>query len=123
MNTPTLFDDLFVPPILSLLGEDTPRAKRKGSRSSHAGADRSAGTRQRVLDAVYQIVKDCGPLNGNEINAVYLRRAGGEGWPAVHFDTPRKRAGELAADNILVITNPDDFRNHIYDLPAMERAA
>jgi hypothetical protein len=125
MNTPTLFDNLDVPLIASQFGDDTARAKKNGSKSSHHGADKSAAARQRVLDAVYQIVRDAGrPISGNDINAAYQSRKDREGWPAdIHFDTPRKRAGELAADGVLVITNPDDFRNHTYDLPALERAA
>ena len=56
MSTPTLFDDLFVPPILSLLGEDTPRARRTDPETSHRAADsnNTRDSRAVVLAAFHE---------------------------------------------------------------------
>jgi len=114
------------PTIGSTFGDDSPRAGRLDSLSSHVGADVSARNRQRVLDAVYILITQEGPLDGSDLNDLYRRRARRNGWPTgIHFDSPRKRAGELAAAGRVVILNEDDPRGtpHVYSLPAMKEAA
>ena len=89
---------------------DTARARLSDPLPSHIAADISQRTKKHVADAVLLIVMQEGELSGQEINDLYELRAARSGWPPVHIDSPRKRAGELAADGLLTITNPDDPR-------------
>jgi hypothetical protein len=62
-----------------------------------------------------------GSLPGSELNRLYSLRAPGNGWPEnIHFDSPRKRAGELVVDGLLVVLNEGDPRGteHEYALSA-----
>lgn len=93
-----------------LWGEDTPRARRSDSRASHKAADRSADTRQAVGAAVVALLSACPRATGKELNAAYASQWARRGWPEADFDSPRKRAGELAKDGVLTILNPDDPR-------------
>jgi hypothetical protein len=75
---------------------------------------------------VYLLIAQEGSLDGAEINRLYQLRKRRNKWPLdIHFDSPRKRAGELAADGHVVILNLDDPRGtpHVYALPAMKEAA
>ena len=105
-----------------VMAPDTARARRSDPLPSHVAADVSASTKQLVSERVFAIVATHGPLNGNEINDLYMLTASRNDWDNVHFDTPRKRAGDLAADGFLVITNEGCKRGtpHIYMTPAME---
>lgn len=96
---------------------DSPRARRADPLSSHVAADKSAETRGAVHQAVVELITKCGPLNGREINDKYAAWRYESGWPVVAYDSPRKRAAELAGDR-LVVLNPDDPRGtpHIYGL-------
>ena len=112
--------------IHSTIGEDSPRARRNDALSSHVGGDRSAVQKQHVADAVYLLIAQEGALDGAEINRLYQLRKRRNKWPLnIHFDSPRKRAGELAADGLVVILNADAPRGtpHVYALPVMEEAA
>lgn len=97
----------FTVPIYPL---DAARARRLDPLPSHVAADKSASTRGRVAEAVLFLVETYGARNGQELNDLYRKNQAGQGWPIVAFDSPRKRAGELAADDDLIITNPDDPR-------------
>lgn len=115
---------LIVRPSVSPVHEDQePNVRRSDPVTSHAAADRSASTRKHVADAVFLLVMQEGELTGSELNRLYALRQGRNGWPVVHFDSPRKRAGELARDGVLAANIPDGVRGHetVYDLP--ERAA
>lgn len=46
-------------------------------------------------------------IGGTDINDLYSSLSLG---PRIHFDSPRKRAGELAADGLLAVVNPDAKR-------------
>ena len=89
------------------LDDDTPRARVTDPVTSHMAADRSAASKHAVREAVVTLVRQEGTLTGSEINRLYNLRADRYGWPLVHFDSPRKRAGELAADGLLTILNVD----------------
>lgn len=88
------------PPQIIMLG-DSPRARKSDPVTSHIAADASAvhlhETKQRVL----QIVDTHGALVGSEINEQYQLMAARMNWRRVAWDTPRKRAGELAEDGFL----------------------
>jgi hypothetical protein len=116
MNDTTLFD---LPTIGLTFGDDTARARRDDPLSSHVAADTSARTRNAVRGAVTYLLGIMGPLSGNHLNDWYEAHQSVQGWPTVHFDSPRKRAGEMVKDGLLVVVNPDDPRGTpaIYALP------
>lgn len=107
----------FTQPILPF--GDTARARRSDPLPSHVAADKSAATRGRVAVAVLHLVETYGARTGQELNDLYRANRADMGWPVVAFDSPRKRAGELAAAGDLVVTNPDDPRGTpaVYDVP------
>lgn len=83
---------------------------------SHRAADTAAKTHTRVADAVLWLLNRYGPLTGQQLNEKYRVRRIDQRWPRVSYDSPRKRAGELAVDGLVVITNAGDPRGtpHIY---------
>lgn len=87
--------------------------RRTDNHLSHRAADRAAVKRRAVMDRVLQIVTNAGPLTGSEINEAYerLSRQNPEHYPRVAWDTPRKRAGDLARDNQLEYLT-DGVRGH-----------
>jgi hypothetical protein len=90
---------------------DTARTRRTDKATSHRAADRSAATLKAVKLAVIQMVEQKGPVGGSELNRLYQVLAESCGWPLpLHFDSPRKRASELAADGFLTIVNEDHPR-------------
>jgi hypothetical protein len=102
---------------LAIFPDDTARTRRTDPLPSHVAGDTSQGTKKRVADAVMVIVRDWGPCNGEQINTYYALAPNRFGTAAT--DSPRKRAGELASDGLLEITNPDDPRGTpaIYRFP------
>lgn len=70
---------------------------------SHRAADRAAVNRRAVLDKVRYLVETTGPLTGSEINEAYarLQRLYPDVLPRVAWDTPRKRAGDLAREGLI----------------------
>lgn len=92
-----------------ILPDDTARARRSDPLSSHVAADRSAETRTAVERAVVWMLTGH-DLNGTELNDSYRELAVDRGWPMVHFDSPRKRAGELERRGVLRVLNEDDPR-------------
>jgi hypothetical protein len=68
-----------------------------------------------VKAAVLALILSHGPLVGSRLNDLYEAGREGAGWPDVHRDSPRKRAGELAADGILRVTNADSPRGHEHE--------
>lgn len=101
------------PPIVF---DDTARTRRTDPLSSHVGADKSQRTIEQVKAAVVALVRQEGELSGAELNDLYSLRAARNGWDDCAWDSPRKRAGELAKEGVLIVTNPDDPRGtpHIY---------
>lgn len=97
-----------------------PRTRRKDGRTSHLAGDRSQDSIPAVNQAVLTMVRQEGPMTGSELNRLYQVRADRSHWPMpLHFDSPRKRAGELAVAGLLVIVNEDDPRGteRVYALP------
>jgi len=89
---------------------DTARTRRTDPLPSHVAGDTSQKTKQRVSDAVLVLLRQEEELDGQELNDMYELRAARSGWPKVHIDSPRKRAGDLVREGHLIVTNPDDPR-------------
>ncbi|MET4780842.1 hypothetical protein [Glaciihabitans sp. UYNi722] len=86
---------------------DTARTGRDDPWSSHLAGDRSQATIRAVRDAVLILVRQELIVTGSELNDLYRVRAEQNGWPAVHYESPRKRAGELAKDGLLSVLNAE----------------
>jgi hypothetical protein len=56
------------------------------------------------------LLRQHGPSTGLELNDYYEFAASRGLFEVAATDSPRKRAGELAKDGLLTITNPDDPR-------------
>jgi hypothetical protein len=102
---------------------DTARTRGTDPLSSHVGGDVSAANRLAVRDAVMLLLMQEGSLTGQELNDLYELRATRQSWPPVHVDSPRKRAGELAAEGFLVILNADDPRGTPHEYAIREGSA
>lgn len=102
----------------AILPDDKARARLTDPLASHAAADQSAATIKHVADAVLWMIAHYGPCTGRELNDHYRNSARGRGWPVVSYDSPRKRAAELADDGRLV-AEVDGTRGHpaVYHLP------
>ena len=113
-----LWDD-DVPLIGSTFNIDEPRTRRHDPLPSHVAADKSATNRAAVKTAILELVHILGHADGNQLNTSYQLLQNKYGWPVVASESPRKRAGELAADGLLIILNPTDPRGTpaIYSLP------
>lgn len=98
--------------------DDSPRARRDDPVTSHRAADRSQATRAGIRRAVLIIVNAFGPTTGTGINEAYRR----SGFERAHFDSPRKRAGELAADGYLTADRANGVEA-VYHLTDAGRAA
>lgn len=90
---------------------DAPRARKSDRRTSHQAADTSQGTLQETKVRVLKVLLE-GPATGTELNQRYRLKGGKSKWAKVAPDTPRKRAGELAADGYLEITEERRGANH-----------
>ena len=119
--------DLHVPALHSITGGDNPRARATDKLTSHQAADRSSVNVKAVKRELLVIIGRRGSLTGSEANTLYreaaLRSEGG--LPVVAWDSPRKRLGELAADNLLVVLNEDHPRGTetVYALPDTQKEA
>lgn len=83
------------------LDGDTPRTGRNMPTASHKAADRSQLTRRGVAINVLKLVHEFGPVTGAELNEHYRALWEVRGWRRAAFDSPRKRARELAGDDLL----------------------
>lgn len=81
---------------------DTARARRTDKLTSHKAADKSAARRPQIKAEVFRIVQKSGPIGGSVINYKYAQLVEKGKAPQAHPDSPRKRAGELVADGLLV---------------------
>lgn len=105
------------PPTLSLfdlaVGIDSPRARKTDPVQSHMAADRSYSTLHATKRAVLLLVLQEGELAGSQINDLYRGHRERYGWGPVAYDTPRKRAGELADDGFLSARYQTSEGNHL----------
>lgn len=86
-----------------VMAGDSPRVRRRDKGTSHAAADASAPAIRQTKFRVLLVVRDNGPICGSEVNDLYRFRGSRQAWARVAWDTPRKRAGELADDGYLDI--------------------
>lgn len=110
---------LTVPAILP--DGDRARTRKSDPSTSHLAADVSQRHLHETKLHVLKVVSAHGPLVGSEINDLYVFMASRLGWRRVAWDSPRKRAGELAADGYLVVagTRPVEgtsLEESIYEL-------
>lgn len=93
-----------MPPML--WDDDTARTRTNDPIQSHMAADRSQATKKDVRQRVLRILADSWrEMDGNEINQAYAEK-----YPmTAHFDSGRKRSGELAAEGLLHARKVDDF--------------
>lgn len=97
---PALFDDVTVP---ALFPDDSPRVRKSDPLTSHAAADASQAGLKDARHNILQILRDHESLTGTEINEQYSLYSSRLGWRRLSWDSPRKRAGELAKDGFLEI--------------------
>ena len=97
----TMTDEHRVPAIVA--NGDSARARRSDPLTSHEAADRSAHTLTKLRRAVLALVLQEPSSIGSELNAMYELRYARNGWPKAAWDSPRKRAGELAEDGLLLV--------------------
>lgn len=94
---------------------------------SHMAADRSQRTLHRTKVAVLRIVAEQGEVTGVQINELFEFNAARGRWGRVAYDTPRKRASELARDGFLAIRTEKSDGNNLpeahYSLTAKGREA
>lgn len=96
----SLFDWGLLPMILP---DDSARSRRSDPTTSHMAADRSAHTLTKLRLAVLALVRQEPLAVGSELNEMYRLRFERNGWPKAAWDSPRKRAGELAEDGLLLV--------------------
>lgn len=111
MLTETLPPPLFDEDVFTGSG---PRAGKDDPIQSHMAADRSQKTLRIVkVRVLHLLAYRSRSLNGNDLNELYRDTAKANGWERVHFDSPRKRAGELARDGYLTATRTDANGNDL----------
>lgn len=99
MSTPIIDLPLFDEDMFTGSG---PRARLTDPIQSHLAADRSQRTLATVKLRVLRVIAyQDRTVSGNELNDLYRDYAIKNGWELPRFDTPRKRAGELARDGYL----------------------
>jgi len=117
--------DPSLPPML--WDDDTPRARSTDPATSHLAADVSqAGLKEAKL-RVLELVRVHQPVAGSHLNEIYRVEAPRCGWKPLAYDSPRKRASELAADGYLeIVDRSTSDGNHlpeaIYGLTEKGRA-
>lgn len=107
-----MIDTTLPPPLFTTFGGDEPRARRIDPIQSHMAADRSAKSLPVVKRRVLRLLAhpDQKRVSGNELNRLYREAALRSGWTLGHFDTARKRSGELARDGLLKAEREIDGR-------------
>lgn len=103
---PALFEGEQVPQIV--MNGDRARAGRNHPIVSHMAADRSAPAIPAVSMAVLTMLREHVVLVGTELNRLYQEQAESRGWPLpLHFDSCRKRAGELKKLGLVQVLNEE----------------
>lgn len=114
-----LLHNTLTPP--AIFPDDSPRARRDDKLNSHLAADRSAYALKRVQNRVLELVFETGTTVGSELNDLYRDEAKKRGWKAVQFETPRKRAEELAKDGFLTAFESSPETVYVMNLAGMAR--
>ena len=92
-DMPMLFSDL-----------DIPRARVTDPPTSHAAADQSQAGITPLRLAVLRIIRMNPGVIGSEVNDLYGLEVARDRAPMAAWDSPRKRAGELADMNLIDVT-------------------
>lgn len=103
------------------VGFDSPRTRRDDPVASHMAADQSANKITEVRKNIYYLLELHGPMTGTQLNDLYAFTATRrDWWTRVSYDSPRKRAAEMVADGLLMVTNEDAKRGigRIYEVNA-----
>lgn len=104
-------------------GFDEPRARLTDPVTSHMAADRSGESKAAVSAAVLVLLRQEQTLTGSVANELYMVRRERNGWPRVHFDSPRKRLGDLAREGAVSILNPNHPRGTETEYTILEASA
>lgn len=96
-----MFDLDSLPPIL--FAGDVPRVRESDPLTSHRAGDVSQASLTKTKARVLTLVSIHQPVTGTELNDLYRLTAARLNWPSVAWDSPRKRAGEMAADGVLEV--------------------
>ena len=106
-----LTDEMLPPPMFEL---DGPRSRGTDPVQSHLAEDRAKHGLTDLRYRVLHLVAFQGrPVGGNDLNELYAEAGRSNGWARVHFDSPRKRAGELAAAGYLDVYRHDAEGRHL----------
>jgi hypothetical protein len=89
-------------PQIVMLG-DTARTRRSDPPTSHLAGDVSAHGLRDAKMRVLRLVSVHAPVTGSELNDLYRLTADRVGWRRLAWDSPRKRASELARDGFLEV--------------------
>lgn len=103
-------DDELVPQIKPeiVMVPDSARAGKNHPITSHLAADRSAPAIPAVNMAVLTMLREHMVLVGTEMNRIYQEQAERRGWPLpLHFDSCRKRAGEMQKLGLVLVLNEE----------------
>ena len=103
------------------LADDKARTRRDDNLNSHLAADRSAYTRKRLENRVLELVFETGPTVGSELNQKYHDEWQRRGWKKAQFESPRKRAEELAKDGFLTAIESEPETVYVMNLAGMAR--
>ena len=90
-----------LPPML--WDDDTPRTRKTDPLTSHVAGDVSQHGLRDAKQRVLQLVSVHAPVTGSELNDLYRLTADRVGWRRLAWDSPRKRASELARDGFLEV--------------------
>ena len=90
-----------VPPMIR--PDDTARTRKTDPHTSHLAGDVSAHGLRDAKTRVLELVSVHAPVTGSELNDLYRLTADRVGWRRLAWDSPRKRASELARDGFLEV--------------------
>jgi len=121
LTTDTPLFDLATMHRTAILPDDSNRTGRNMPPASHAAGDRSQATVKEVRAGVIRLLEIYGPSTGAELNKYYADTWDFWDLQQCAHDSPRKRAAELAADEVIRITNPGSKSAAIYALPETEK--
>lgn len=96
-----MFDLDTLPEIV--MADDSARTRKSDPITSHVAGDNSQRNLHESKRRVLELVKVHAPVTGRELNDLYSLAASRLNWKRIHFDSPRRRAGELAKDGYLEV--------------------
>lgn len=97
----TMFDLDAFPSIIP--NDDSARTRKGDPITSHVAGDNSQRNLHESKRRVLELVELHAPITGRELNDLYSLAASRLNWKRIHFDSPRRRAGELAKDGYLEV--------------------